>query len=156
MEGSGTLRMHDDLGDLGISSTVDHSPQTFQKVKASAPESESPTFVTDAMIPKKRPGKRAIGLGCISDKTSRSMRIKGEEEHKCEMMCIPEGFEGLLADWCMSSRVHEQHAQQHDVSSDPTGFRIMNLYGRNRSRTHSFDVLRLALIVGRNHTKKFT
>jgi hypothetical protein len=138
--------MHNDLGDFGISSTVDHSPETLQKVKASAPEGKSPTFVTDAMIPKKRSGKRTIRFGCISDKTSCSMRIEGEQEHKCEVMCIPECFEGLLADWGMSSRVHEQHAQQHDMPSDPTRFSVMDLNGSNWSRTHGFDILRLALI----------
>lgn len=43
------------------------------------------------------------------------------------MVSVPEGLEGLLADFGVGSGVHEQHAKKHHVASNTTCFSVMDL-----------------------------
>lgn len=55
-------------------------------------------------------------------------------------MRVPERFIGLLSYTRMSGRVHEQHAKQHDMSSDASGFRVVYLDGGLWANLGSFHV----------------
>jgi hypothetical protein len=56
------------------------------------------------------------------------------------MVSIPKGFEGLLANLRMGGRVHQQHAQEHNVTSNSTSLGIMNLNSSDRSDLSTFDI----------------
>ena len=49
------------------------------------------------------------------------------------MMCIPKRLVRLAANLVMCGRVHEQHANQHDVSRYTAGLGIEDFYGGFRS-----------------------
>ena len=56
------------------------------------------------------------------------------------MMGVPEGLKGLLPDPVMCCRVHEEHAQEHDVAGDASGLGVVYLYGCLGPDLRSFDV----------------
>lgn len=68
------------------------------------------------------------------------MRVHGEEEWDEQVMRVPKCLIALLPNLCMSRRVHEQHAQQHDMPSNATSLRIVNLHGRFRSDHRALDI----------------
>lgn len=41
-------------------------------------------------------------------------------------MRVPESFEGLLSNLVMSSRVHQKHAEEHNVAGNTTSLRVVN------------------------------
>lgn len=65
-------------------------------------------------------------LRSISHEAARSMCVKGQEEWNEEVVSIPKGLEGLLADAMVSRGIHHHHAEQHNVARDPTSFREMD------------------------------
>jgi hypothetical protein len=133
--------MHDDFGNLSISSAVDDSPDPFQKVYATTPKSQSPSLIPNAMIPEIGAVKGTIRLCGVADKASRRMSIQRQNKNEGEMMSIPKRFECLLSQWCMRCSVHQEHAEQHDMSGNSTCLGIMYLESRYWSRTDRFDVL---------------
>lgn len=99
-----------------------------------------------------------IGFNGIADEATSSVRIETNHEEESKVMCIPEGFEALGADLVVSSRVHDDHYQEHEVASDTSGLCVMDLEGTlfsdflcyklsmryqrrgERIRTGSFDI----------------
>lgn len=75
-----------------------------------------------------------------ADEASSSVGVKSKHEGNEEVVSIPEGLERLLTDLGMSSGEHEQHTEEHEVTSDTTNFRIMDLQRRHRSNLGSFDI----------------
>ena len=56
------------------------------------------------------------------------------------MVGVPEGLERLLANPVVCGRVHEEHAEKHDVASDTARLRVVDLQGENRSDLRDLDV----------------
>lgn len=57
------------------------------------------------------------------------MGVHGEKERNEEMVRVPEGLKTLGADLGVRGRVHEQHAQDHDVPGDAAGLGVVDLDG---------------------------
>jgi hypothetical protein len=55
------------------------------------------------------------------------MRIQTDHEKEREVMCIPEGFKALIAYLVVSSCVHQEQNKQHEMASNATGLRIVDL-----------------------------
>jgi hypothetical protein len=53
---------------------------------------------------------------------------------------IPESLEGLLTDLCVGSCVHQKHAEKHDMSSNTTSFRVVDLDGCDLSDLGFLDI----------------
>lgn len=68
------------------------------------------------------------------------MGVHSEEERNEQVMCVPESLKRLLTDLCVSSRVHEKHAQEHDMPRDATSFGVVDLNGCNFSDLSLLDV----------------
>ncbi len=59
-------------------------------------------------------------------------------------MRIPESFEGLLPNTVVSSRVHQQHAEEHDMSGNTTGLSVVDLDRCRRPDLCFFHVVEAA------------
>ena len=79
------------------------------------------------MIPKLFTSKWREGIGGISDEASGCMGIQSQHERDEKMVRVPEGLVGLLADTMMRGRIHQQHAEKHDMACDTGGLGVMNL-----------------------------
>lgn len=138
----------DDTGDLGLTGGTDFTPQTLDKVETTGPELPSPTQVTDAMLPVVVTSEWRETLGGVTDEAADSMSVEGEEEWDEEMVSVPEGLEGLLSNAVMGGRVHQKHAEQHDVAGDTTGLGVVNLKGGNGTNLRLLDVVEVDIMGG--------
>lgn len=68
------------------------------------------------------------------------MGVKSEKEGNEQVMCVPESLEGLLTDLCVCGRVHQKHAEKHDMSCNTTGFGIVDLDGCDLSNLSPLDI----------------
>lgn len=68
-----------------------------------------------------------IGVDAVTDKTAGSMRVKSDHEEKGEVVGVPKCLEALAADLVVSSGVHNEHNEQHEVTSDATSLRVVNI-----------------------------
>lgn len=55
-------------------------------------------------------------------------------------MHVVERFEGLLPDLGVRGRVHQEHAEKHDVAGDAAGLGVENLYGGFGAEEGALDV----------------
>ena len=116
-----------DLDYLGLAPAADFTVETVEEVKTTAYKLPSPTLVTNAVRPEVVVVKRRERRGSVTDETAGGVGVHAEQEGDKEVVSVPESLERLLSDPVVSSRVDQQHAQQHDVSSDTTGFGVVNL-----------------------------
>jgi hypothetical protein len=72
--------------------------------------------------------------------------VKTEEERNEEMVSVPERLERLLTDASVSTRIHQQHAEKHDMTSDSTRLSIMNLKSQDRSDLSQLDVIEVDVV----------
>ena len=68
------------------------------------------------------------------------MGVHAKKEGDEEVVGVPESLERLLSNLVMSSCVHEQHAQEHDMTGDSSRLSVVNLNGRNRANLGALDV----------------
>ena len=92
------------------------------------------------MGPEGLAGKRRKGILGISNEAVGCVSVHSQQEGDEEVMCVPERLERLLAYAVMRCGVHEEHTQQHDMASDATGLRIVDLNGRFRPKRIPLDV----------------
>lgn len=64
------------------------------------------------------------------------------------MVRIPKGLKGLLANLCMCSCVHENHAKEHDMSCYATSLGVMDLECGFRANLCLFDVEEIHVMGG--------
>jgi len=55
------------------------------------------------------------------------MGVKTNHEEKRKMMSIPESLKTLLANFLMSSGIHEHHDEKHEMTGNSSCLGIMNL-----------------------------
>ena len=75
------------------------------------------------------------------------MGVKSEEKGNEQMVRIPEGLEGLLADLCVCGRVHQKHTEKHDMSCNTTGFSVVDFDGCDFSDLSPLDIEEAELLV---------
>ena len=56
------------------------------------------------------------------------MRVHGEKEGNEKVVRVPERLIALLTDLCVCRGVHEQHAEEHDMASNASSLRVMDLH----------------------------
>jgi hypothetical protein len=135
-----TIWMTNDPDNLGLSSGSDFTINSLDKVKTTSPKLPSPSLVTNTMFPE-------VGLvewrerhGGVTHETTGGVSVEAEHKWNEEMVSVPKCLERLLADLSMSGRVHQDHAQEHNVSSNSTSLGIMNLNSGDRSDLSFLDV----------------
>lgn len=140
--------MADNAGDLGGATSPNFAVQALHQVNAASEHFPSPTLVTDAVLPEDLASKWRESVRRVTDETSDSMRVHSYDERDKEVVGVPERLERLLADPVVSSRVHEQHAEEHDMASDTTGLGVVDLDRKHRSNLRPLDVEK-AVVVSR-------
>lgn len=58
------------------------------------------------MAPELRSSKGGVRIRAITDKAPRRMGVERKEKWNKQVMCVPEGLEGLLANPSMRGRVN--------------------------------------------------
>ena len=53
-----------------------------------------------------RESSDVIGFWGVSNEAASGVTVKGEQEKKSEVVCVPECFEALVADLVVGGRVH--------------------------------------------------
>jgi hypothetical protein len=66
--------------------------------------------------------------------------VHAEQERDEEVVSVPKGLERLLSDPVVRSGVDQEHAEQHDVSSDTTSFGVVDLKRNLRTDLHALNV----------------
>lgn len=98
------------------------------------------------MLPERVASKRREWLRCVSHEAPCSVCIHREKEYYEKVMSIPECFIRLLTDLLVRSRIHQEHAEQHDMAGDAACLGIVYLNGGFGSDLVSFDVEKAKLI----------
>lgn len=120
--------------DLGFADGADFAVQALQKVEAARPELPAPAEVADAVLPVLLAGEGREAVGGVAHEAADGVGVQGQEEGDEEVVGVPEGFEGLLADAVVGGRVHQEHAEEHHMAGDTAGLGVVNLdcrYGAN-------------------------
>jgi hypothetical protein len=133
-------RMSDNLGDCSLSCGTNFSVNTLAEVQNTDPQSESPTLITNTMIPEVLSGEWRESISSITDEASDRMGVETEHKDESQMMRIPESLKALLTDLLVSGCVHQKHAKKHDMSSDSTRLLVVNVEGLERTDLRLFDV----------------
>jgi hypothetical protein len=108
------------------------------------------------MRPEALAGEWRVGVGAIPHEAAGGVRVHGEQERDEEVVGVVEGLERLLAHLRVRGRVHEKHAQQHDVAGDATGLRVVDLDSRLRAHLRALDVVEAVLLATVNRWRRLT
>jgi hypothetical protein len=74
-----------------------------------------------------REAGNVIRVDCVAHKTTSGMGIKSNHEEEGKVVSVPERLEALVADLVVRRGVHYEHDKKHEMTSDATGLRVMNL-----------------------------
>ena len=135
-----TSWMTNDLGQLGISPGPNLSIDSFNHIDSSSPQLPSPALIAQAMIPERLSCKGRVGVQTVADETSSSMGVESQQEGDEQMVRVPEGLEGLCSNPVVCRGIHQEHAQKHNVASDPASLSVVNLHCRHGTKLVSFDI----------------
>ena len=132
--------MAHDARDLGLATGADLAVQPLYHVQATGPQLPAPAEVADAVLPVFSAGKGRDGVDGVADEAADGVGVKAEQKGNKEVVSVPKGLKRLLADLCVGGRVHEQHAEEHDVAGDAAGLLVVNVYSEAGAQLGSFDV----------------
>jgi hypothetical protein len=100
----------------------------FSKVRNSRPDSEPPALIAKAVLRRiERERADVVWICRITDETTSSVCVKADEEEERKVMSVPESFETLVAYLVVCSGIHENHDQEHKMTSDATRLCVMDL-----------------------------
>lgn len=134
------VRVANHLGDVRGPARGDFAVDALREVDASTPQFPAPPFVADAVVPKRRAGERGEGFLGVAHEAAGCVGVEGEKERDEEVMGVPERFVRLLPDFGMGGGEHQQHTEEHDMSRNATGFRVVYLHRRHGSQFVPFHV----------------
>jgi signal transduction histidine kinase len=130
----------DDLDDLGLPPAANFTVQTVHEVQTTAYKLPSPALITDAVGPKVLLVERRVGRDRVAHEAVGSVRVHAKQERNEEVVGVPESLERLLSNSVMGRGVDEQHAKQHDMSSDATSFGVVNLQSNLGAHLGSLNI----------------
>jgi hypothetical protein len=140
IKGKHTVRVADDLDNLGLAPAADLTVQAVGEVKTTTDKLPSPSLITDAVGPEADLVERRKGSCCVADEAACGVGVHAEQERDKKVVSVPESLERLLANAVMGGRVDQQHAKQHDVASDATCLSVVNMESKLRSHLGALDV----------------
>ena len=123
--------MPDNAGDLGLTHGADLAVQPLEEIEGTGPQFPSPAKITDTMRPVLIARKRRVSFGRVSDETANRVRVQSEEKRNKEVVHVPKRLERLLSDTMVRCCVHQEHAQEHDVTGNTTGLDVVDLHRRH-------------------------
>jgi len=96
-----------------------------------------------------------VGENGVTDEASHGVRVDADHEEEREVVGVPKGLEALLTNFLSTSRVHEDHDQEHDMTSETTGLPVVDIKGISRTDLSAFDVDKVDVVgCGVNHCEK--
>ena len=124
--------MEEDLGKASGLPRPDFPPYPLTEIEDSGQGDEPPAEVPKAVFGRVE-GKACdvIGLDGIADETAGCVAVKGEHEEKSKVVGVPERLEALATDLVMGGREHDEHDQQHEVTSDATWLFVVDVLSGN-------------------------
>lgn len=93
------------------------------------------------MLPEDSTSEWRKGLGSITDEAADSVSVKSKEKRDEQVVCVPEGFERLLANAVVGGSIHQQHAKKHDMACDTTSLGIVDLNSGDGSNLRLLHVI---------------
>lgn len=72
-------------------------------------------------------GWDVIWIDGVPDETARGVGVEGDHEEKCQVVGVPKRLEALLADLVVGSRVHDEHDEQHEMTSDTASLFVVDI-----------------------------
>ena len=70
------------------------------------------------------------GLGGVSNEAASRVGVDANHKEEGQVVGVPEYLKGLFADVGMSGGIHENHDEEHEVASDPSGLFVVNVLSR--------------------------
>lgn len=129
-----TARVDQNLGQTGSPSGPDLSVDSLAEVEDTGPNGETPALVTQAVLCAVEWERGdVVWIGTIAHEATGSVGVKTDHEEECEVVSVPEGLEALCADLVVGSGVHENHDEEHEVSSDTAWLGVMDVEGSLRA-----------------------
>jgi len=119
-------RMLNRLDQSRLLSTSVGTDPAFQNIEHITDQQEPITPVSTAMSQ------------LVLDNATDTMKHQGSQEHKGQMMGVPKGLERLVPLGLFSGRVHQDHAQQHDMARHTRGGLVQQL-GRRHGKVGIMD-----------------
>jgi len=65
----------------------------------------------------------------VANEASGCVGVYSNHEEECKVMRVPENLESLLPNLVVGRGIHEHHDEEHEVASDATRLRVVNLLG---------------------------
>lgn len=129
------------------------SPYSLPEIQYPGPDRKPPALVPQAMI---RTIEREICLKVwgrrVPYETACGMRVERDHEEERQVMRVPKRLKALGADFMMGSAVHDEHKEDHEMSSYSSRLGVVNLQCQLRSELALFDVYEVYVVGGRvNH-----
>ena len=123
-----TTGMHEHLRQTRRTPRPNFSPNAFSEVEDTRPDGKAPALITETVLcGVERECGDVVRVGAVTYETASGMGIEPNHEEESQVMRVPERLETLVADLVVSSCVHENHDEQHEVASNTTSLRIMNV-----------------------------
>lgn len=137
---NGIIWMTNNFNDLGLPPAADLTVQTIEQVQSTSYKLPSPSFVSNTMGPEVLLVEWRPGRNSVTHEAACGVRVHAEQEWDEEMVSVPEGLKGLLSNPVVGRGIDQQHAKQHDVSSDAASFCVVDLESDLRSDLALLDV----------------
>ena len=145
--------MSDNLDNLRLPPRTNFAVETLNQVDAAAKQLPAPALVADAVVPEVGTGKGRPWIGGVTHEAAGSVGVHAEQEGNEEVMRIPKRLVRLLANLVVSGRVHEQHAEKHDVPGNAAGLAVVNLHGPFRPYLRLFDIEEAVKVVSKRRVE---
>lgn len=120
--------MNKELGQSGSPARTDLTVDTLAKVDDTGPDGEPPALVPKTML-RGVEGEHSdvVGIGGVADEAPGGVTVEPDHEEEREVVGIPESLKALVTNLVMGSGVHQEHDEQHEVTRDATGLRVMDI-----------------------------
>ena len=129
-----TARVDKDLRQTSCTPGPDLTPDPLSKVDNARPDGEPPTLISQAVLRRvERERGDVVGARRVADETSSGMGVETNHEEEREVVSVPESFETLVADFVVRRGIHEDHDEKHEVASDASRLRVVDVQGDLRT-----------------------
>jgi hypothetical protein len=132
--------MADDTGDAGLTAGADLTVETLHQVKATREKLPTPAFVTEAVAPEVGTSKWRNGVRSVAHEATHGVRVQAQHERNEQVVGVPEGLERLLPNAVVRGRVHEKHAEEHNMASDSTRLSVVDFQSAHRTDLGLLDI----------------
>ena len=129
-----TARVDKDLRQTSCTPGPDLTPDPLSKVDNARPDGEPPALISQAVLRRvERERGDVVGARRVADEASSGMGVETNHEEEREVVSVPESFETLVADFVVRRGIHEDHDEKHEVASDASRLRVVDVQGDLRT-----------------------